>query len=655
MNSMNRQEAKELIRNNPYHHLQPDNSGKGYICPKCQSGTHGKGTGITTKDGVHFTCWAGCFTHADIIDIIGIENNITDFPAKLETASSLYGITINDDAPAKPNPSPMLKYADFSDSFAEWHKHIGETDYLLKRGISAELMDKFNIGYAKSWKNPKATGAPATPRIIIPTSKGSYIARDTRPDAPKAFAKQKVGDVHLFNMDALQGNEPIFITEGEIDALSVMEAGGQAIGLGGVGNEQKLLDAITRKHRFIIMMDGDKAGQATASKLKDNMDAKGILNVSYETPAGSDPNDMLIRDRELFFRLVEGLQMQVKAIIDPNTALATLDYFKTIEQEPETNMYPTGFDTLDAKLDGGLFAGLYIIGAISSLGKTTFTLQMADQIAEQGNDVLFFSLEMSKKELMAKSISRYTYKIMRNAKENGNHIARTTKEIINNRTYKNYTRKEKKVIQDAIGQYSLQASNLYIFEGDYAKGVRMTVEHIETIVAEHIERTGNAPVVFVDYLQILAPTKDRGTDKQNTDDAVNRLKGISREYDIPVFAISSFNRENYMNPVSMTSFKESGAVEYSSDVLMGLQYAGMEYVSGETEKARIDRITRLKKDNEFKSNQGEPVQMELCVLKNRTGRKFTHHFYMVNAFNHFDERMHHDTNVAIASKPKKKL
>lgn len=228
---------------------------------------------------------------------------------------------------------------------------------MLKRGISAELMDRFNIGYAKSWKNPKATGAPATPRIIIPTSKGSYIARDTRPDAPKAFAKQKVGEVHLFNMDALQGNEPIFITEGEIDALSVMEAGGQAIGLGGVGNDKKLLDAITRKHRFIIMMDGDKAGQATASKLKDGMDAKGIVNVNYATPAGNDPNDMLIRDRELFFKLVEGLQMQVKAVIDPNTALATLDYFKTIEQEPETNMYPTGFDTLDAKLDGDYSRG----------------------------------------------------------------------------------------------------------------------------------------------------------------------------------------------------------------------------------------------------------------------------------------------------------
>lgn len=48
------------------------------------------------------------------------------------------------------------------------------------------------------------------------------------------------------------------------------------------------------------------------------------------------------------------------------------------------------------------------MGAISSLGKTTLILQIADQIAQNGKDVLIFSLEMAKAELMAKSISRHT-------------------------------------------------------------------------------------------------------------------------------------------------------------------------------------------------------------------------------------------------------
>lgn len=44
-------------------------------------------------------------------------------------------------------------------------------------------------------------------------------------------------------------------------------------------------------------------------------------------------------------------------------------------------------------LDGGLYTGLYFIGAVSSLGKTTFTLQIADNLAKQGRDVLCFFLE----------------------------------------------------------------------------------------------------------------------------------------------------------------------------------------------------------------------------------------------------------------------
>ena len=113
------------------------------------------------------------------------------------------------------------------------------------------------------------------------------------------------------------------------------------------------------------------------------------------------------------------------------------------------------------------------------------------------------------------------------------------------------------------------------------------------IVQSHINQTGRKPVVFVDYLQIIAPADVHATDKQNTDINTFELKEISRDYGIPVFAISSFNRENYLEPVSMTSFKESGAVEYSSDVLFGLQYAGMEYIEGDTDKKRRERLREL--------------------------------------------------------------
>lgn len=87
---MTREEAKQAIIYRATDYLKPDGMRKGYICPICGSGSGPKGTGITSRDKVHFTCWGGgCFKNADIIDIIGIERGLTDYPAKLEAAANL--------------------------------------------------------------------------------------------------------------------------------------------------------------------------------------------------------------------------------------------------------------------------------------------------------------------------------------------------------------------------------------------------------------------------------------------------------------------------------------------------------------------------------------------------------------------------------------
>lgn len=59
-----------------------------------------------------------------------------------------------------------------------------------------------------------------------------------------------------------------------------------------------------------------------------------------------------------------------------------------IADSVNTPCISTGFAMLDEALDGGLYEGLYIVGAISSLGKTTLVTQIADQVASKGQDVL---------------------------------------------------------------------------------------------------------------------------------------------------------------------------------------------------------------------------------------------------------------------------
>ena len=257
------------------------------------------------------------------------------------------------------------------------------------------------------------------------------------------------------------------------------------------------------------------------------------------------------------------------------------------------------------------------MGAISSLGKTTLITQMADNIAQNGNDVLIFSLEMARAELMAKSISRHTLEITL-ASGGDTRNAKTTRGITTGKRYADYSGAEKDLIKAAITSYKQYAERIFISEGMGDIGAAQVREEAK----KHISFTGRTPTIIIDYLQILAPHSERATDKQNTDKAVMELKRISRDFKTPVIAISSFNRQSYNSPVTMEAFKESGAVEYSSDVLIGLQLAG----AGD------------KDFNVDEEKKRDPRNIELVILKNRngkTGDKLIFKYYP--PFNYFME------------------
>lgn len=303
------------------------------------------------------------------------------------------------------------------------------------------------------------------------------------------------------------------------------------------------------------------------------------------------------------------------------------DFIDGIKANIDTPVISTGFNELDKVLDNGLYEGLYVLGAISSLGKTSFLLQIADQIAQQGQDVLIFTLEMAKTELMAKSISRITF-----LECNGNiKDAKTTRGITTSKRYSGYSMSEKELINRSVKKYGGYANCLFIYEGIGDIGITQIREITET----HIKATGNKPVIFIDYLQILAPYEPRATDKQNTDKAVFELKRLSRHYKIPIIAISSLNRENYSTVINMSAFKESGAVEYSSDVLLGLQLVG----AGKKD---------FNVDSEKKKN---PRKIELKILKQRNGATgesvYFDYFPLFNYFRETNKKIYDDNQYKL--------
>ncbi len=665
---MSRENAKQYIRTGAMRYLQPDRSQKGYLCPICGSGGGKNGTGITTKDGIHFTCWAGCFTNADIIDIIGLKYKLTDYNDKLRKAADIFNIDIEngrgrstavqDFAPVAERPKQDIQQnsihantqqevePDYTAFFLQANKDVYKTDY--HRGLTPETIDRFKLGYVENWKHPKAPNAPASPRLIIPTSKHSYLARDTREELTeeqRKYSKSKVGRVRIFNSRALtEAQKPVFVVEGELDALSIIDVGGEAIALGSTANKKALLAMLESRRPtqpLIIAMDNDKAGARANAELTEGLERLKIpfYVVDIAQPY-KDANEALNSGREAFRAVVESAEnIEAEALeaekeqLKKEAVLYSLqDFIKNIEESKRAAFFPTGFGSLDNILDGGLYAGLYIVGAISSLGKTTFCLQIADQIAQSGQSVLIFSLEMAKDELMAKSVSRLT--LIKDLEENGTTAhAKTTRGILTGILYEGYSRAEKELIQRAIAAYGQYADNIYITEGMGDVGIA----EIRNKVQKYVELTGKAPAVLIDYLQIIAPADIRATDKQNTDKAVLELKRLSRDYNIPVIGISSFNRDNYTSPVNLASFKESGAIEYSSDVLIGLQYEGMDYKEGERDGDRQKRIRELEKEVLERGKKGQAQSIQVKILKNRNGSKGSVILDFYPMFNYFTE------------------
>ena len=234
------------------------------------------------------------------------------------------------------------------------------------------------------------------------------------------------------------------------------------------------------------------------------------------------------------------------------TGQARIDYdLSTFQRHKDRK---TGYSNIDAKMC--LYPGLYVLGAISSLGKTTFCGQMADQLAGMGEHVLYFSLEQTKLELVCKGLSRLMA-------QNDMRTALTSMEI-----RRGLSSEALRITREL---YAAQTEHEFIIECDF----ETNVEAIVSTVLEYISATSSRPVVIIDYLQIISPVTSHQTAKDVVDYNVRALKKLQTDNDLVVLVISSLNRSNYLTPIDFSSFKESGGIEYTADVIWGLQLSVM--------------------------------------------------------------------------------
>ena len=579
-----------------------------------------------------------CNSNYDIISLYALINNLdnnTDFKRIIDELALKYNIDIKSNKNNTLKKESMQKYAttkkeDFTKYINKCKKDIDKSDYLLKRGLSEEIIKKYNIGYDVKDK-----------MIILPISKTCYLGRYTDPSntykhhKPKGVANEIFNDKYIKQSDF---KSVVWVNESIIDALSLEEINGdiKAISLNSINNANQLIQEAKDnnfKGVFMLALDTDANGIRASQDLKDDLEAIGIKALIFNSNSdkynkylddgnvikNKDINEWLLSDKEGLTKQVNGLndmllnsleQQAIKTYQQENV-LNYLDTFNTLIKDQLLNRpLSTGIKALDDALEGGFYRkNLVILGAISSLGKTTLALQIADNVARGGNDVLIFSLEMSKEELIAKSLSRNTF--LKAYDKHYTALALTTREILTGKGTNDLIPNNDKIKDNYLEAYEDYknniASNIYITECN--EDLEININTINEKIKNHIAITNNKPLVVIDYLQIIQ-NKEKGlTDKQVIDKIVTNLKRIARDNDITILLISAFNRASYNQESNLSSFRDSSTIEYTSDVLISLQHEKLDGVLDDTKKVNTNQ-----------EQQKDERALTLKVLKNRNGR-----------------------------------
>lgn len=661
--------------------LESDKQGTGFICPQCGHGSRNSKRGLEKIPNSDLYKCFNCGLSADIFKLLEIKESLNFTEAVKKIADSVnFEFSINhfDYKPIPKTEKQEIKADDTQPkkdevkevedeaqkakhreriikSQANFSEDCEAMQYLQSRGFSFSTCKNYGIGFDTYYKS-----------VIIPTSEHSYIYRSIY---SKNRGNSKDVKQHFFNEELFYKviakdvlgfdlKNYLFICEGWADSLSFLENECQSMAINSTTNKDKFLEIVKRDKNsfnkdfcFLLALDNDKAGKEATAEIMEKLNSKEFNFIkcfdvtSYLLAYGGnnykDVNEAYVDNKEEFFKRVKKIH-NANSIEEIEKVLyigkSSIDDLMGLNKSYEITTEPikTGFKNLDSALYQGFRAGLYILGAVSSLGKTSFMLQIASNIAEAGKDVLIFSLEMSAKELLAKILSRITFEINKDYSLN-------TAEILYN-SFSALKRDEGEYVRNkAFERLQGFAEHIFISEGIG----NITTDEIRNQILEHKRITGNVPFVVIDYVQIICPLDYKMTDKQATDRNITELKRISRDFDCVVFGISSFNRESYKEEVSMASFKESGAIEYGSDVLMGLQYAETErkeVYNPKTKSNELESDTAYKarrtielKAMEEKAKNGEFIPLQVKILKNRNGSKNKVDIYYKPKNNYFTE------------------
>lgn len=412
------------------------------------------------------------------------------------------------------------------------HQNLLNDESALKylteeRALSLEMIKRFKLGLEKeseiNW-------------LLIPhyqNGKALNIKLRSLPPAEKGFKRIPDHPSILFNGDVISQHREIIITEGELDAISLIQAGfpnvvGNVLGAGSFAPEW--VDLFAGK-KVYLCYDSDEAGMQGAEKLSRRLDCAHCFKV--EIPV-NDVNEWLkANPAQLKENFAEALKNAAPFIPENLYPLHQLIQQHDFDRQEERLLTP--WDNVN-QLVGGMRAGdLIVVSAPPKIGKTTFCLNIAAQLAKQEKPVLFYCLEMRPERLFKKIIQA----------EAGVMEEEITQQLA----------------EDVVTHFP---DNSFIFGYNYKD---ISLDSVMQTIRAGVKYFGVDLVVF-DNLHYLARNPQFQT--QEVSLAVKQFKLIAEELKIPLILIVQPKKTDESKVITSNDLRDSSLIGADADQVIVL-------------------------------------------------------------------------------------
>jgi replicative DNA helicase len=296
-------------------------------------------------------------------------------------------------------------------------------------------------------------------------------------------------------------------------------------------NIRHYADIVYKKHILRSLIDASE-NIATQAYAENDQDVGDILD-SAEKSIFRVSSNMNVKNG--FVSIKKGLMDTVEQI----------EYLR--EHKDEVRGVPTGFPDIDNLLAGLQKSDLIILAARPSIGKTTFALDIARNVALSGRAVGIFSLEMSAGQLVQRMLS-----------------AESRVDAWAIRTGHGLSSAHFSTLQEAASR--LQKAPIYIDDQAGNSIVKMRA------VARRLKSEHGLELIIIDYLQLIHASKNYDNMVNQITEISHALKQLARELDVPVLALSQLSRaiETRGGKPRLSDLRDSGTIEQDADVVMFL-------------------------------------------------------------------------------------